>query len=224
MRTTTIAAFSCLLLLPGLLFAASPEKPKTIDANVVNEPTVHVGSNVDANVVNEPIVHVGSNVDVNVVNIPSVDAAITNQPTVHIGSSVDVNAYQAGEWSLSVASATRDLREFTGNFGSADGWIEVFQVPEGRRFILTDIYLNQRIYGAWHNTVSLNRNAASNVCGVGSSTFMYTHLLGLQAGERNQVHYPLKSGYEFTSGERICVAQSGGGLIFYNLSGFEVDD
>lgn len=208
MRTITIVALHSLLLVPGLLFAEPPEKSKTVDANVVNEPTVHVGSSVD----------------VNVVNVPDVDAAIVNEPTVHVGSSVDVNAHQAGEWNLSVSEAARDLREFTGNFEPADGWVEIYQVPDGKRFVLTDIYFNQRVFGSWLNTISLNRNPAENVCGIGSNTFMFTHLLGLDAGERNQVHFPLQSGYEFTAGERICVAQSGGGLIFYNLSGFESSD
>ncbi|NND45656.1 MAG: hypothetical protein HKN58_10055 [Xanthomonadales bacterium] len=196
-----------LLALPIVVLAAPPEKPGTQDVNVTNEPTVHVGNSVD----------------VNVVNIADVDAAIVNEPTVQVGNTVDVNAYQAGDWNLTVGETPRDFVELTGHFRDTDGWVEIYQVPAGRRLVITDIYFIQRTYGGWINTISLNRNHESSACGIGSTTFMFTQLLGLTAGERNQVHFPLRTGYEFTSGERICVAQSGGGLIFHNLSGFETD-
>ena len=207
MHSKSLLTGLALLLAPSLLQAASPDKPKPVDAFITNEPTVHVGSSVD----------------VNVTNVPAVDAAVTNEPTVHVGSSVVVDAYQAGEWVLTVESAGTSLKEFTGNIQSTDGWVEVYQVPEGKRLVVTDINLNQRTYGSWLNTVQLNRNREVNPCGIGTTTFKYVHLIGLEDGGPNQVHYPLATGYEFTEGERICIAQSGGGLVFYNLSGYEVE-
>ena len=151
------------------------------------------------------------------------DVNVINEPTVHVGSSVEVNAYQAGEWTVNVETAAKAMKEFTGNLEVADGWVQVYQVPSGKRFVLTDIYFNQRIYGAWINTISLNRNTSDYDCGIGSNHVMITHILGLDGSERNQVFFPLQTGYEFVAGERICIAQSGGGLIFYNLSGYETD-
>ena len=161
--------------------------------------------------------------EVIVINTPDVDANIVNEPTVHVGSSVDVNAYQAGEWSVNVDTMTKAIKEFTGQFQSTDGWVQVYQVPSGKRFVLTDIYFNQGTFGDWLNTILLNRNSSANECGIGTTSFMKTHVLGLERGERNQVFFPLQTGYEFVEGERICVAQSGGGRIFYNLSGYETN-
>jgi len=165
--------------------------------------------------------------DVNVVNTPDVNASVVNEPTVHVGSSVDVNAFQAGEWSVNVETMAKTLKEFTGNLQSTDGWVEVYQVPSSKRFILTDIFLNQRTFGAFNNAISLNRNDSVTECGIGSTSFMQTHTTGPETSDNTQVNrqvfYPLSTGYEFVEGERICIAQSGGGLIFYNLSGYETD-
>ena len=169
----------------------------------------------DVNVVNTP--------DVNVANTPNVNASIVNEPTVHVGSSVDVNAYQAGEWSVNVNNAANDNKEFTGRVEPTDPWLEVYQVPSGKRFVLTDIYLRQNVYSSFTNTVSLNRNDSSTECGIGTTTFLYATVRGADGHDIDYFSLPLQTGYEFVEGERICVATNGGGRIFYNLSGYETD-
>ncbi|MFN2108343.1 MAG: hypothetical protein ACK2UI_01655 [Anaerolineae bacterium] len=192
----TLGAFvSTIALITSVAQAAPPEK----DVNVVNTP------------------------DVNVVNTPNVNASIVNEPTVHVGSSVDVNSYQAGEWFVNVDNGAKAIKTFTGQLQSTDGWVEVYQVPSGKRLVLTDIYFNQGTYGDYLNAVSLNRNSSADACGIGSNFLMKMHVRGLDGHDINYVFFPLQTGYEFVEGERICVAQSGGGLIFYNLSGYETD-
>lgn len=176
----------CLMLIPGLLYAAKPK-------------------------------------EVIVINKPDVDANIVNEPTVHVGSSVDVNAHQAGEWSVSVENTAKAIKTFTGQLVVADGWVQVYQVPSGKRLVLTDIYLNQGTFGGWLNAVLLNRNSSANECGIGTSSLMKMHVRGLDGHDINYAFFTLQTGFEFVEGERICVAQSGGGNIFYNLSGYESD-
>lgn len=161
--------------------------------------------------------------DVNVVNTPNVNATIVNEPTVNVGGSVDVNAHQAGEWSVNVENAANAIKTFTGQLEVADGWVQVYQVPSGKRFVLTDIYFNQGLFGDWLNSVLINRNSSAVECGIGTTFLMKMHVRGLEGHELNYVFFPLQTGYEFVEGERICVAQSGGGNIFYNLSGYETD-
>jgi hypothetical protein len=144
-----------------------------------------------------------------------VNAQNVNEPSV--------NAYQAGEWSVNVENEAKAVKTFTGKLEVADGWVQVYQVPSGKRLVLTDIYFNQQTFGGWLNTISLNRNASVDACGIGTTSLMITNVLGLDRRERNQVFFPLRTGYEFVEGERICLAQSGGGLIFYNLTGYETD-
>jgi hypothetical protein len=151
----------------------------------------------------------------------AVQAAPDKTVSVNVINTPDVNV--ANSPSVIITDDARPIRTLTGSIASTDGWVQVYQVPEGKRFVLSDIYFHQRTYGDFLNTVSLNRNGSGIACGIGSTTLMHTHVLGLERGERDQVFFPLQAGYEFNEGERVCLAQTGGGLIFFNLTGYETD-
>ena len=150
------------------------------------------------------------------------DVNVVNEPFVKVREPVEVDAYQAGEWVLEVGEVAKDLKYLTGNFDVDDGWVEVYEVPTGKRLVLTDIYFLQRTYGSFLNTVSLFINS-TNECGIGGSALMYVRVRGAEAVEQDYTHFPLSTGFEINEGTKICVAQSGGGLMFYNLSGYEMD-
>jgi hypothetical protein len=147
---------------------------------------------------------------------------VVNEPFVKVRGPVEVDAYQAGEWYLEIGEVAKELKHLTGHFTVDDGWMEVYEVLTGKRLVLTDIYFLQRTYGDWHNTISLFTNS-TNECGIGGSSLMYVKVRGAETTEQDFVHFPLSTGYEINEGTKICVAQSGGGLIFYNLSGYETD-
>jgi len=185
------------IVLLGLVVFAGPAyaPPASRDVNVVNEPTVHVGTMPDVNI----------DGDVNVVNEPN------------------VNAYQAGKWSVNIESATKTMKEFSDVYPGGSGFRQVYQVPTGKRFILTDVYFNQMAYGPYSNVITLDRNDSETACGIGTNYVLWIDLSGPEGSDSYRVFLPLQTGYEFIEGERICLAISGGGNIFYNLSGYETD-
>ena len=144
------------------------------------------------------------------------DVSVVNEP--------NVNAYQAGEWSVNIGSSTKTMKRFFSPFPADSTWVQVCQVPSGKRLVLTDIFFNQTAAGDNNNAILLRRNFDADECNVASEDhFLQINLSGPDGSDNYRIFLPLQTGYEFEAGERICLSSSGGGNIFYNLSGYETD-
>ena len=124
---------------------------------------------------------------------------------------------------MNIGSATKTMKYFWDTFGIGDGWFEVYQVPSGKRFVLTDVFFNRTDSGTPDNAITLHRNSPDDACGVGMTRVLWINLRGTASTANGLVFLPHQTGYEFSENERICLATSGGGTIFYNLSGYETD-